>query len=462
MNVISAEFAPPRVDSPRLLSNALGVQPFASVPPIPRLFARVVYLLVALVGATCLWATFAKVDIIVAGQGRLIAPRQQLSMQVYETSVVKSIDVRVGQIVKKGQPLALLDPTFTNADRADYENQVASLKAALDRCEAELAGRPYNPNPIGTTERAQLRIYNERQTEREAHIQSLVKKIEELKVQYGFAQANEPLLANQVEFAHDTVGMYQKLVDKQLGAKDRLLSAKIKESEVTSKLIENRQDQQKLQEQIAGAIADRDSYTSEWTRELAEEYEKGRTDLETAVAKLAKAQRRDDLISMVAPMDASVLDIPKRNVGSVLREGETLMTLVPADVGLPLDVAIETKDVAYLREGQQVRIKFEALPYQRYGTADGTLRLLTFDTTTDTPASEDDGSTSSGTSEKNKKRYYRAEISIDRQNFRNLPPDFEFRPGMKGSAEVKVGLRTVAEYVLHPVMRVFDEGLREK
>ena len=167
---------------------------------------------------------------------------------------------------------------------------------------------------------------------------------------------------------------------------------------------------------------------------------------------------------MVAPMDASVLDIPKRNVGSVLREGEMLMTLVPADASLPFDAALETKDVAYLHVGQQVRIKFEALPYQQYGSADGTLRLLTLDTTTDTPLSEEDNSNDASDNRKNAnaKRYYRAEISIDRPNFRNLPPGFEFRPGMKGSAELKVGLRTVAEYVLHPILRVFDEGLREK
>jgi hemolysin D len=65
---------------------------------------------------------------------------------------------------------------------------------------------------------------------------------------------------------------------------------------------------------------------------------------------------------MMAPVDGSVLDIPKRNIGSVLREGETLLTLVPADTAMPLDVAIESKDVAYLSLGQEVVVKFEALP----------------------------------------------------------------------------------------------------
>ena len=242
-----------------LVSSARGIEFFASIPQIPHLVAWVVYALLAMVAALCAWATVAKIDVIVVGQGRLIAPRQQLSLQVYETSVVKSLDVSIGQFVKKGQRLALLDPTFTNADRADYENQVASLKAALERCEAEISGKPYNPVSLGRIEEGQLRIYSDRKAEREAHVKSLVKKVNELKAQLDFARTAEPLLAGQVSLARETVDMFQKLVDKQLGEKHRLLEAKIKELEASSKLAENQHDQQKFQEQISGAIADRDS-----------------------------------------------------------------------------------------------------------------------------------------------------------------------------------------------------------
>jgi hemolysin D len=465
MSALPASLRPDKDVPLTLISGARSIEHFASLPRIPPLLAWVVYACLVLAAILCAWAVIAKVDVIVIGQGRLIAPRQQVSLQVYETSVVKSIYISIGQFVKKGQILGLLDPTFTNADRADYQNQVASLKAALERCQSELSGKPYNPARRGVIEEAQLRIYSDRKGEREAHIESLVKKINELKAQQEFALSAQPLLVGQLALAREEVDIYQKLVDKALGERHRLVEAKMKELEARSKLAENQRDRQKFEEQISGAIADRDSYISEWFRKSSEEYEKGRIDLETAVSKLAKAQRRDDLISMVAPMDASVLDIPKRNVGSVLREGEILMTLVPADASLLFDVALETRDVAHLQVGQEVRIKFEALPYQQYGSADGTLRSLTFDTTTNTPLSDDEYSADAPSENRknaNGKRYYRAEISIDRRNFRNLPPGFEFRPGMKGSAEVKVGLRTVAEYVLHPILRVFDESLREK
>ena len=57
------------------------------------------------------------------------------------------------------------------------------------------------------------------------------------------------------------------------------------------------------------------------TRELAEEYKKSLTPLESAAAKVVKADRRDDPIGIIALIDASVLDIPQGNARSVVREG---------------------------------------------------------------------------------------------------------------------------------------------
>lgn len=446
--------APPRIDQ------------FIAVPEVPRWAGRVVYVLIALVATFAAWSAFAKVDIIVKGEGRLIAPSDQISMQVYETSVVKSIDVRIGQNVTKGERLASLDPTFTTADREDLESQVAALRAARERVKAEIDGQAYAPANPDASESAQARIYRQRQAERESRLTSLDKKIAELKPQLVFARVNEPLLAKQLELAGQMVDLNQSLSDRGLGLQRQLIEAKAKQLETLSKLTENRQDQTKLAEQITAAESDRDAYMNEWSRKLAEEFEKTAKDYDSAATKLAKAKRRADLIAMTAPVDGSVLDIPKRNIGSVLREGETLMTLVPTEKAMPLDVAIESKDVAYLHTGQEVRIKFEALPYQEYGSAYGTLVALTSDTTADNPITEESAAAGSqgnpSRSNGGSRRYYRARIAIDREEFRNLPEAFQFRPGMKASVDIKVGLRTVAAYLLHPLTRAFDEGLRER
>jgi hemolysin D len=451
--------------APSLAAPSLAAPPldrFVEMPQIPRWAGRLVYALVALIVAFGIWSALAKIDVVVRAEGRLIAPNDQISMQVYETAVVKSIDVRIGQQVKKGEHLATLDPTFTSADRDDLKNQVAALSAAKERIQAEIDGRPYAPRDPDTSATAQLRIYRQRQAERESHVTSLEKKIAELTPQLEFTQSNEALQKEQRELARQMVVMNEQLAAKGLSLQRQVIEAKAKELDALSKLNENKQDQTRLAEQITAAASDRDAYINEWSRKLAEEYEKTANDLDTAAVKLAKAARRSDLIAMISPVDGSVLDVPKRNIGSVLREGETLLTLVPTDKAMPLDLAVESKDVAYLHVGQSVRIKFESLPYQEYGSAYGTLIALTSDTTSDNAVSQDKSSDDSRARATNERRFYRAQVHIDRTDMRNLPDGFQFRPGMKASADIKVGLRTVAAYLLHPLTRAFDEGLHER
>jgi HlyD family secretion protein len=448
----TVDLAPPSLADPQF-------DPFIDVPQVPRWAGRTIYLLVLLLVVLSGWAAVAKLDVVVIGHGRLIEQSEQVNLQVFETSVVRSIEVRIGQRVKKGDRVAVLDSTFTTADRDDLETQVGALTAAVRRLRAEIDRVPYSPSNPNSSEMAQVRIYNERQAERDSRLNSLNKKVDELKPQLEFTEANEGYLSKQLELARQLVSMNQELSDKGLVSKRALLEAKTRELDVLSKVTENKRDKGRLSEAILIATSDRNAFVNEWSRKLAEEFEKMGNERETAAAKLTKAKRRSDLITMTAPVDGSVLDIPKRNVGSVLREGETLMTLVPADATMPLDVTIDSKDVAFLRIGQKVTIKFEALPYQEYGSAYGVLTALTFDTTSEAPSSGEGKDTPQAA---NNKRYYRAQISVDRKDFHNLPEGFEFRSGMRATAEIKVGLRTLAAYLLHPVTRVFHEGLRER
>ena len=61
--------------------------------------------------------------------------------QALDPSIIKTIDVRAGDLVKKGQVLATLDPTFAAADVEQLSQQIASLNPQILRDEAELAGK---------------------------------------------------------------------------------------------------------------------------------------------------------------------------------------------------------------------------------------------------------------------------------------------------------------------------------
>ena len=57
--------------------------------------------------------------------------------------------------------------------------------------------------------------------------------------------------------------------------------------------------------------------------------------------------------------------------------------------------------------------------------------------------------------------YFRARITIDRIDLRDTPEGFQLIPGMPVTADIKVGKRTVLEYLLSRVMPATSEGMRE-
>ena len=90
----------------------------------------------------------------------------------------------------------------------------------------------------------------------------------------------------------------------------------------------------------------------------------------------------------------------------------------------------------------------EAYPFQRYGTIDGVLDVVSADAL---PLKEND----------NSQMIYRAQVRINGTLTKLVAHGINLRPGLEASAEVKVGKRSIAAYILSPVLRTVDEGMRE-
>jgi hemolysin D len=57
--------------------------------------------------------------------------------------------------------------------------------------------------------------------------------------------------------------------------------------------------------------------------------------------------------------------------------------------------------------------------------------------------------------------FYRARVTIDRVDLHGTPPGFRLLPGMPVTADIKVGKRTVLQYLLGRALPVASEGMRE-
>ena len=88
---------------------------------------------------------------------------------------------------------------------------------------------------------------------------------------------------------------------------------------------------------------------------------------------------RRNMVALTAPADAVVLDLAQRSIGSVVREAEPVVTLVPLDVPLEAEVSVTARDIGRVARRRSVRVKFDAYPFQKYGTASGKIRTISRD-----------------------------------------------------------------------------------
>jgi membrane fusion protein, hemolysin D len=453
----------PRWKSGEPTPRALIDYDFNSVLAAPPRRRIVLWLMAGLFAAAAAALALARVDIVVSANGRLATTDSEIVVQPLETSVVRAIDVHMGDQVKAGEVLATLDPTFTEADENELSAKLSRLQATDDRIAAELAGTIYDPPGPNPDELTQRDIFRKRHDEYTARLAALDRKTEEYGANLAAHQTEAKGLQQQIQLAQQAEGIYQALVAKDLASKLKLIETTQRRVEAQSRRDTSEGEQQQLRDEIAAATAEREAFVDEWRRKLAEAMAETRGDLEATAAQLSKARLRHRMAVLRAPRDSIVLAVAERAEGAVVQPAEPLFRLVPADVPLVAEVEIDTRDVARIRIGDRVTLKFQALPWQQYGLADGVLKALAPDTV-------DDGSRAAPgvaqapdfeTRLPQSPIHYLARVALTRKSFRNLPQGFALRPGMRLVADIKIGRRSILQYVLNPLTRVVNDSLHE-
>src|SRR5262249_35036473 len=192
----------------------------------PWVASGTLYVLVAVIVVAGIWAALAKVDRIVVAPGKLVTTSSTIVVQPLETSVVRSLNARVGDIVREGEPVATLDPTFSEADADQLRGKIKSLAAQIDRLEAELDDKPYEPQIFDDDTRLQSTIWSRRSEQNKAKLTSFNQQIRQVDAQIATKKADRDALDLRLGVAKDLEAMRSVLMDKALGSKINYLDAK--------------------------------------------------------------------------------------------------------------------------------------------------------------------------------------------------------------------------------------------
>ena len=361
--------------------------PTAALSVAPVLFGArgTIWVVGSLVAACFAAGSLIPIDKVVTAQGKVVAENPTSVVQPLETAIVRSIDVREGQLVKKGDLLARLDPTFATADAGALQAQVDSYQAEVTRLTAEANDQPYKPAVTDQNTLMQSAIYEQRKAENTFKLQNYEQKISSIQSQIQKAMSDVTAYSARLQIATELESKRIELEKDKVGSIINRLSATDSKLEIARGMDGAKATAVQQARDLAAMQAERDGYVQNLHSQISKDLTDASRKLSDAQENLNKAVLRRKLVDVRADQDEIVLNIAKVSPGSVLQSGEQLMSLTPADAPLEVEMNIPGADAGFVRPGNPVTVKLDAFPYTQYGGADGTVRIVSPDSFTSNP-----------------------------------------------------------------------------
>jgi HlyD family secretion protein len=392
--------------------------------------------------------------VVVSTAGQMVTIDPTVVLGALDQSIIKSLDVHEGQVVKKGELLATLDPTFTTADVGALKAQVANLNAEIARCQAELAQKPFDmpqqQDPIANSYTAmQRQYYLQRRAQYDAQIRSYDDQIAQLKATVAKYVNDEARYGDRDKISTEIENMRATLAAAQVGSRLNLLTATDQKLEIERALEFDRNAAAETQHQLEATTATRDAYTQQWFGQVSQELVTAQGNRDAATEQLSKANKRQELVRLEAPDNSMVLKLAKLSSASVLGPGDPLIYLAPLRSPLEAEIHVAARDIGFIRVGDATTIKLDPFNFVEHGAAEGKVRSISEGAFT----TDDNGQPVDP--------YYKVRVALDPLKLRDVPEGFRLVPGMTLSGEIHVGTRSVASYVMGGVVRGFGDAMRE-
>ena len=420
--------------------------------PAPLHLRMVSGALAAMLVSAIALAAVTRVDTDVTGHGRLASENPTTMLQPLDRAILRSVAVRTGDVVHKGQILATLDGIFAQADVGALTARLNFLAAAAARLRAELPGGTYAEKRT-PDEQMQAALSAQRLREYAAKVAGFDQAIAHDAAELATDRDQAASLRHQVALAQQVKSMRDSLMQGAVGSKLQYLDADATLTRDTGELASATDRIAELGHASLSHQADRRAFIESWRRDIVETLANNRNETDQVQASLDKAAHIQQLVQVTAPEDGVVIDVAARGPGSVLKEAEPLLTLLPAHAGLQADISIKSADIGYIRAGDPVAVKIDAYPYQRHGVLHGRVRAIAA-ASFDTPTAPSDAPGEGGA-------MHRVTVDLSGDQLTDLPPGTGPMPGMTISGDVRVGHRSVLAYFLQPLSRGFAQSLRE-
>ena len=384
------------------------------------LFAVIAVLAVTAILSLLFFAEFSRSEQVngwvVPEQGivRVVAPRP---------GVITRLHVRDGEEVAEGAALVTLSTEVqSEAFGATQKEIVRRLKGRRDSLVAE----------------------------RELHRKMLVQEMDGLAGRIEALRSERDQLAGELKIQRAQAKLAGKVVARLRAVRDRGLVTAGRFEGAEKNRLEQALKLRALERQLTAAARERLVLKAE-REALPLRNEVRLADLDRKVAaleqELAVAEARRQIV--VTAAQAGTVTALRAEQGSSANTSTPLLSIVPAGAELIAQLFVPSKAIGFMRPGQDVRLRYEAFPYQKFGHHQGVVNGVSRSAVSPNEL----GAQLAGLTSLlgNDEPVYLVTVRLVNQTVTAYGEAAPLQPGMKLEADVMIETRRLIEWVFDPL-----------
>ena len=367
------------------------------------------------------WSFIFQVDIVSNADGQVIPLGEVKTIQHLEQILVKE-----SEIVEKEQPLVILAPTASETEVDELQVRVDSQIIKSIRLEAEINDfdTPIFPDELFETRQEIINKSMELFISRKNKFEGEIKEIDTIIEQKG---TSVDILIRQVE-----------------------MSAKLLEEKVTNEFahLNILKELNSAKGELEEAIERRDNIKNIFIEDARNELQLAQRELSQSHETMKRLQDNLERTIIKAPVDGVVKNLFFVTVGGVVKPGGSILDIVPTKDSLIVEAKLPNTDVGFVQPGQSAVVKLSSADSVNFGQIDAIVTQISPDTEED----------------ENDKRivFYKILLETEKSYFESKNKIYHLIPGVKVTASIHIGQRTVANYLLSPFIGSMGESFQER
>jgi HlyD family type I secretion membrane fusion protein len=403
------------------------------------------------------WASFAQLESSVNAPGVIVVETHRKTIQHLEGGIVKEVLVAEGDRVSADQPLLRLEETQAQSNFSLLRDQANGLEAQEARLIAERDGAAKiifppdllamrNDPKVAQILAGEQNTFLTRKNTLAKQIDILSQRNNENKRQVAGLQSQQDAVKKQGSLIEQEASGVEDLYKQGLSTLPRVLALRRQAADLTGQ-------SGQITEHMAQIDLSSEENNLQMTSLRNQQFASVANDLREVQTKkydvLSRLNAATDVVTrldLVAPVSGKVVNLAIHTKGAVIKPGDTVMEIVPAEDALEIEARLRPDNADTIVPGMTAHVSFNSYKQRRLPQLTGKVDTVSADRLVDPRTGQP---------------YFNVTVTVDGDALKDYSA-VRLVPGLPADVAIATGTRTMMDYFLAPVLDVIEKGMREK